>query len=62
MSVYKRGFITTVVLAIVSLIVAIGLNYGLGEQFWCNVCLGVFGSAFLTAVTCSFVLSTERTL
>ena len=60
MSVYKRGFIVTVMLAIVSLIVAIGLNYGLGEQFWCNVCLGVFGSAFLTAVTSLIGYFVER--
>jgi len=60
MSVYKRGFIATVILAIVSLMVAIVLNYGLGEQFWCNVCLGVFGSAFLTAVTSIIGYYVER--
>lgn len=51
MSIYKRGFIITTTLSIFSLVIAIGLNYVLEEQFWCNVCLGVFGSSILTAIT-----------
>jgi len=60
MRVYKRGFIVTVILTIVSLSVAVALNYGASEQFWCNVCLGVFGSAFLTAVTSIIGYYVER--
>ena len=51
MRIYKRGFIITKVLAMISLVIAIGLNYVFEEQFWCNVCLGVFGSSILTAIT-----------
>ena len=51
MTVYKRGIIVSSVLCIVSLIIAIVLNYGFEETFWCNVLLGVFGSSFLTMVT-----------
>lgn len=54
MSIYKRGFIITTVISIISLVIAIGLNYVLEENFWCNVCLGVFGSSILSTIT-SFV-------
>lgn len=60
MSIYKRGFIITAVLALISLVLAMGLNYVLEEQFWCNVCLGIFGSSLLTAITSSVGYFVER--
>ncbi|MBQ3513812.1 MAG: hypothetical protein IJA32_08445 [Lachnospiraceae bacterium] len=60
MSIHKRGFIVTVVLALSSLTIAMGLNYLCKEQFWCNVCLGIFGSSLLTAVTSIIGYYVER--
>lgn len=60
MSIYKRGFIVTVVLALGSLVIALVLNYLLEEQFWCNVCLGIFGSSLLTAITSIIGYFAER--
>ncbi|MCM1161885.1 MAG: hypothetical protein NC412_11745 [Roseburia sp.] len=51
MSIYKKSFIITASFSVVSIVIAIILNYGVGEEFWCNVCLGIFGSSLLTAVT-----------
>lgn len=60
MSIYKRGFIVTIALALVSLVIALVLNYLLEEQFWCNVCLGIFGSSLLTAITSIIGYFVER--
>ncbi len=60
MSVYKKGVVITVILSVLSLVIAILLNYCLGEQFWCNVCLGVFGSSLLTFITSYIGYFAER--
>lgn len=51
MRIYKRSVIITGIISIVSLAFAIILNYVVNEEFWCNVCLGLFGSSFLTLIT-----------
>ncbi len=51
MTIYKKSFIITASFSVISIVIAIILNYGVGEEFWCNVCLGIFGSSLLTAVT-----------
>lgn len=60
MAIYKRGIIVSSVLCLVSLFIAIILNYGFEESFWCNVLLGVFGSSFLTVVTSVIGYKHER--
>ena len=59
-SVYKKGVVITAMLSVLSLFVAILLNYCLGEQFWCNVCLGVYGSSLLTFITSYIGYFAER--
>ena len=51
MRIYKRSVIITGIISIVSLSFAIILNYVVNEEFWCNVCLGLFGSSLLTLIT-----------
>lgn len=51
MFIYKKGIIVSASLSIVSLFVAIILNYVVAEGFWCNVMLGVFGSSLLAMIT-----------
>ena len=51
MRIYKRSVIITGIISIVSLAFAIILNYVVNEEFWCNVCLGLFGSSLLTLIT-----------
>lgn len=51
MRIYKRSVIITEIISIVSLAFAIILHYVVNEEFWCNVCLGLFGSSFLTVIT-----------
>lgn len=51
MRIYKRSVIITGIISIVALAFAIILNYVVNEEFWCNVCLGLFGSSILTLIT-----------
>lgn len=54
MKVYKKLTFISVLIAILMFLVATFLHYYFpcGEtEFWINVCLGIFGSAFLTALT-----------
>lgn len=51
MTIYKRSFKVTLIISICLLIIAIILNYALGENFWCNVLLGIFSGAMLTTIT-----------
>lgn len=60
MSVYKRWIIITTFISINSLLIAIILNYGYRENFWCNVCLGLFGSSVLTLLTSIIGYSSEK--
>ena len=60
MTAYKRGFIITTTLTILSLVLACILYYGINESFWCNVLLGVFGSSLLTSVTTIIGYHTEK--
>lgn len=60
MSIYKKSIIITSILSGISLLIAIILNYVCNEQFWCNVCLGVFGSSLLTFVTSMVGYFSER--
>ena len=60
MSLYKKSIIVTAILSIISLAMAIIFNYVINEQFWCNVCLGVFGSSVLTLITSKIGYSVER--
>ena len=60
MGIYKKGFIVSALLTSVSIGIAIYLNYVKEEQFWCNVCLGVFGSSFLTVITSILGYFVER--
>lgn len=60
MTVYKKSFYVTAVLAVFSLIVAAVLNYRFDESFWCNVMLGIFGSSLLAAITSLIGYYAER--
>lgn len=60
MTVYKKSFYVTAVLAICSLFLAAILNYNYDESFWCNVMLGVFGSSLLAAITSLIGYFSER--
>ena len=60
MTIYKRSFVLTLVISIVSFFGAVTLNYAMQEQFWCNVLLGVFGGAILTAITSIMGYFVER--
>lgn len=60
MTIYKRSFVLTLVISIVSFFGAVTLNYAMQEQFWCNVLLGVFGGAILTAITAIMEYFVER--
>lgn len=60
MSVYKKGVTITAILSVVSLVIAIILNYAFRETFWCNVCLGLFGSSVLTFITSIIGYFAER--
>ncbi len=60
MSIYKKSFIITAVLSIISLIIGIILNYCFDEEFWCNVCLGIFGSSILTSISSIVGYSVEK--
>ena len=60
MSIYKKNFIITAVLSIISLIIGIILNYCFDEEFWCNVCLGIFGSSILTSTSSIAGYSVEK--
>ena len=53
----------TVILTIVSFLCTLGIHYGIqGDEvdFWCNVCLSVFGSSLLTLITSYIGYITER--
>jgi hypothetical protein len=54
------GVCITGPLTVGALLVAIIFNFYVGEQFWCNVFLGVFGSALLTLITSLIGYFTER--
>lgn len=60
MTVYKKSFYVTAVLALCSLLLAVVLNYAAEESFWCNVMLGVFGSSLLAAITSLIGYFSER--
>lgn len=60
MTIYKRSFVATLIISVISFLVAIILNYALHEQFWCNVLLGIFGGAVLTAITSIIGYFVER--
>lgn len=60
MTVYKKSFYVTAVLAICSLLLAAMFNYGFEELFWSNVMLGVFGSSLLAAITSIIGYFSER--
>lgn len=60
MSIYKKSFIIIAVLSIISLIIGIILNYCFDEEFWCNVCLGIFGSSILTSISSIVGYSVEK--
>lgn len=60
MTIYKRSFVLTLVISIVSFFGAVTLSYAMQEQFWCNVLLGVFGGAILTAITSIMGYFVER--
>ena len=51
MTIYKRSFVVTLVISVISFLIAAILNYVMQEQFWCNVLLGIFGGAVLTSIT-----------
>lgn len=54
MKVYKKMTIVTVAIAMLSLAAAMIMHYFIPcaeTDFWINVCLGIFGSAFLTMLT-----------
>lgn len=51
MSVYKKSVICTGILTVFSISLAMILNYALNQDFWCNVCLGIFGSSLLSCIT-----------
>lgn len=51
MTIYKKGIIVSTILLVVSLMGALILNYIVGESFWCNVMLGVFGGAVLNLIS-----------
>ena len=54
MRAYKRMAKFSILIAIISLLIAIFLNFCFVIDkmgFWTNVCLGVFGSATLTILT-----------
>ena len=50
----------TLIISVISFLAAIILNYALHEQFWCNVLLGIFGGAVLTAITSIIGYFVER--
>lgn len=60
MTIYKKGIIVSTILLVVSLMGALILNYIVGESFWCNVMLGVFGSAVLNLISSILGYFTER--
>lgn len=60
MSIYKKGIIVSAILLGVSLMGALILNYIVGELFWCNVMLGVFGGAVLNLISSILGYFTER--
>lgn len=50
---YAKSIYITAPLTLIALIAAVLLHYcakGTGAEFWCNVCLGIFGSGLLTAL------------
>ena len=50
---YAKAFRVTLIISITMFVLAAFFHYGLqGDNavFWCNVCLGVFGSSLLTCV------------
>lgn len=54
MRVYKKLTYVTLIVAIVAFAIALLLHYSTpcaDSDFWVNVCLGIFGSAILTAMT-----------
>ena len=63
MRVYKRLIIISAIATVLSLGVAMLLNYffmNLRTEFWVNVCLGVFGSSILTMFTSIVSYQYER--
>lgn len=60
MSVYKKSVICTGIITVFSFAIAIILNYALNVEFWCNVCLGIFGSSLLSCITALIGYSTEK--
>lgn len=60
MGVYKKGIISTIILIIVSLLLAIYLNYYVEEQFFCNICIGVLSSSVLTCIVSIIDYFAER--
>lgn len=54
MKIYKNMTVITAIIAILSLVAAMIMHYLFPcseTDFWINVCLGIFGSAFLTILT-----------
>lgn len=60
MTIYKRSFVVTLVISVISFLIAAILNYVMQEQFWCNVLLGIFGGAVLTSITSIMGYFVER--
>lgn len=60
MTIYKRSFVVTLVISVISFLIATILNYAMQEQFWCNVLLGIFGGAVLTSITSIIGYFVER--
>lgn len=60
MTIYKKGVYISGILVVVSMAGALILNYVFPEQFWCNVLLGVYGSALLTLITSLIGYFAER--
>jgi len=60
LTIYKRSFVVTLVISVISFLIAAILNYVMQEQFWCNVLLGIFGGAVLTSITSIMGYFVER--
>jgi hypothetical protein len=60
LTIYKRSFVVTLVISVISFLIAAILNYAMQEQFWCNVLLGIFGGAVLTSITSIIGYFVER--
>ena len=60
---YAKSIYFTAPLTLIALIAAVLLHYcvkGTGTEFWCNVCLGIFGSGLLTVLVSCVGYASEK--